>query len=299
MLWIFSFLMGLAFGSFINMLVWRINPENDHQKSFFKIVSGRSHCDSPSCQRVLSWFELMPLLSWLIQGGRCRGCQTKIPFSYFLVELLGGLSFVLVTWRISTFSLFAISAPPVVFYSLIFIWWLVFTTLLAISVFDFKYYLIPDFLLFSLIFLGIALNVFYYYQAQVFSATGADNFSPNLVYLLGFSLPILKPILGAVFGSLVIGLGWLWSRGRGMGFGDILLIFGLGLLFGWPDILAVILFSFLIGTIISLTLISLRRKTMKDIVPFAPFLALGAMTMFLFGDKIIQAYLNLFPSLFL
>ena len=296
MFYLFSFLIGLAIGSFINVLVLRLDPEKSSRMKLSKAVSGRSFCDS--CKKTLRWFEVIPVLSFLWQKGRCLRGGAKIPWQYPLVEFLAGLSFVLVFWRLSQFSFLTFAFPGVVFYYFVAIWWLIVSAMLAISVFDFKYYLIPDFLLYFLVFLALALNIFYFLAPVLESQTGL-YFSGYLVYLMGADNWPVRLGVGAVFGAAVIGLAYLMSSGKGMGLGDVILLFALGLIFGWPDIFALVLFSFVIGSLISLGLVYSKKKTMKQIVPFAPFVFLGLMTLFLFGDKIVQAYLNLFPAIFL
>ncbi len=298
MSYFFSFLIGAAVGSFINVLVLRLAPEKAEAEgtSLSKAVSGRSFCDS--CKKTLRWFELIPVFSFIWQKGRCLRCRKRISWQYPIVELLAGIVFVLIFWKLVQFPFLKITLGSFGFYAFVFLWWLIASVMLAISVFDFKYYLIPDFLLYFLIGFGLILNIFYFF-VKVSAFNTGPNFSGSLVYLLGSDTWFLRLGLGVVFAVVTIGLAYLMSFGKGMGFGDIILAFGLALVFGWPDILALMLFSFVIGTIASLTLIYLKKRTMKDIVPFAPFLGLGFMTLFLFGDKIVQAYLNLFPALFL
>lgn len=301
MSYLFSFLIGLAAGSFINVLVFRLLPGKSDKTGLAKAVSGRSFCGS--CKKTLRWFELIPVLSFVWQGGRCLRCRKKISWQYPVVELATGAIFTLIFWRLSQFLFLKASLGVFGFSAFVFLWWLIAAAMIAISVFDFKYYLIPDFLLYFLAILGAALNIFYFFaskQAGVFGLgtnTGV-YFSDNLVYFLGIDSWFSRLGFGVVFAVATIGIAYFLSFGRGMGFGDVILGFGLSLVFGWPDILVLMLFSFIIGTMISLALIFLKKKTMKDIVPFAPFLGLGFMTLFLFGDKIVQSYLNIFPALF-
>ncbi|MEW5805602.1 MAG: prepilin peptidase [Patescibacteria group bacterium] len=291
----FSFLVGLAVGSFINVLVFRLNPQRQDQVfNLLKIIKGRSYCFS--CQKTLQWYELIPILSFLVQQGRCRSCQAKLSWQYPLVELITGIGFTLVYWRLVNFSGLKLVLGNWFFAYLIF-WWLVIFVLIAIAIFDFKYYLIPSFLLDFLIILGIGINIFYFFQKSFFFKTGV-YFSENYFYLFGQDSWLTRLLPAVALGSATIGLAYLFSRGRAMGLGDLWLVLGLGLIFGWPDILWVLILSFVFGTLVSLILIGLKRKTFKDIIPFGPFLALGAMTMFLFGAKILSVYFNLFPNLF-
>lgn len=289
-----SFLLGLAFGSFINVLVFRLNPQKENEElSLSEVISGRSRC--LFCGKKLHWYELIPLISFLIQRGRCRSCRAKLSWQYPLVEGLTGLSFSLVYWRLINFpGLRLVLGNAFWFY--LFLWWLISSTLLAIAVFDFRYYLIPNFLLIFLSLLGGVINLFYFFQPSLEYRTGV-YFSENYFYLLGQDNWLIRLLPAIVLGLMTIGLAYLLSQGRAMGLGDLWLVLGLGLIFGWPDILWVLMLSFIFGTLVSLILISLRKKGLKDIVPFGPFLVLGALTMFLFGAKILSVYFYLFPQL--
>ncbi len=302
MIYVFSFLIGAAVGSFINVLVSRLSPGKSDKTGLAKAVSGWSFCDS--CKKTLRWFELIPIFSFIRQKGRCLRCRKKISWQYPIVELLTGVVFVLIFWKIDQFLFLKASLGAFGFSVFVFLWWLIAAVMIAISVFDFKYYLIPDFLLYFLMILGVALNLFYFFASKQAGAFGLGTntgvyFSDNLVYLLGVDSWLSRLGMGVVFAVATIGIAYFLSFGKGMGFGDVILGFALSLVFGWPDILAMMLFSFIIGTMISLALIFLKKKTMKDIVPFAPFLGLGFMTLLLFGDKIVQSYLNIFPALLL
>lgn len=300
MLYLFSFLIGAACGSFINVLVYRLNPEKEIAKTAVQEISGRSYCDA--CKKTLRWFELIPILSYLIQRGKCWRCKTKIAFEYFLIELISGAVFTLIFWRLNHFLFFKTLSGSWIFFAILIFWWLVTVTILAVCVFDFKYYLIPDFLLYALTGLGVMIQVFYFFVFDYLLKIGLPNqlfFSGELHYLFGSLNRFLSLGIGILVALFVFGLAYFLSFGRGMGLGDVFLAFGLALILGWPDILVLIFLSFLIGSSLSLFLIFFKRKGMKDIVPFAPFLGLGLLVLFLFGDKIVQAYLNLFPGLFL
>src|SRR3989339_883170 len=287
MFYFFSFLVGAAAGSFINVLVYRLNPEKGYDSSAIKEISGRSYCDS--CKKTLRWFELLPIFSFLIQRGRCWRCKANIAFEYSLVELISGVVFTLIFWRLEQFLFFKTLANDWVFFATVGLWWLIFACILAICVFDFKYYLIPDFLLYFLAGSGAILQVFYFFVFDFFLKTEKLNqlyFSGELYYLLGSENRFFGLGIGILVALSVFGLAYFLSFGRGMGLGDVFLAFGLSLALSWPDILVLIFLSFLIGSSLSLFLIFFRRKGMKDIVPFAPFLGFGLLTLFLFGDKI-------------
>lgn len=306
MFFLFSFFFGLAVGSFLNVVLCRFTPEAVERKNFSlgRTLRGRSHCDS--CGKTLVWFELFPLVSFFWQKARCRGCQVRLSWQYPLVEFLTGLAFLTVAWRLSVFFPLRLSDfsffPQLWILGLVFFWWLIFAVLILIAAYDFKYYLIPDLFLYALLILTFLLNVYYFWLSKKIMLFGNRGLplTGELSYLLGGSeWSWIKVAAGALFGVLVIGLAYVLSRGRAMGFGDVLLVLGLGLAFAWPDILLVMFLSFVFGTLVSLALMALKRKTLKSIVPFGPFLVLAALTVFAAGDTIIAGYLRLFPALLL
>lgn len=104
-------------------------------------------------------------------------------------------------------------------------------------------------------------------------------------------------LLGAVIGLLIIGLIIFITRGKGMGMGDLKLAIALGVIFGWPDIIFVLIFSFIVGSIYGVYLLIKRIKGFKDSVPFGPFLVLGSVTLIFFGQSILAWYFNFFELL--
>ena len=145
----FLFIFGLAIGSFLNVVSLRYRPE---QKLLdLKIIGGRSAC--PHCQKTLRWYELIPLLSFIVQFGKCRSCGQRLSLQYPLVEILTGLIFVFVPYLLSSIlnSQFSI---------LIAVWLLIFILFLLLSIIDFRHYIIPDSINLSLAVLGVVLIIF-------------------------------------------------------------------------------------------------------------------------------------------
>jgi len=228
-----SFLFGLIVGSFLNVVILRYNTG--------KSLAGRSGC--LSCGQTLSWYELIPVLSYFWQGGYCRSCKSEVSLQYPLVELATGAIFALITWQFF---------PQVSTIILLFIVW---ALLIVISVYDLRHKIIPDGLVYGLILItGVrALMVGDYYAL--------------IAGLCGFLF----------FGSL-----WYFSGGRWMGFGDAKLSVGLGFLLGPSLALAALMLSFWVGALYGLLVLSLphRRVTLRSEVPFAPFLILGTALSF-------------------
>lgn len=277
---IFVFIFGLLIGSFLNVVILRYNTG--------RTLGGRSFCFS--CSHQLSWYELFPLFSFLFQKGKCRHCQTKISWQYPLVEALTGLIFLLIfNFVISNFYL--PTQVGIISGGLIlrlFFYWVIFSLLIVITVYDLKHKIIPNTLVYVFIFLALifALGQFYF---GIF----------NLWDLL------IGPIFFLFFSSL-----WYFSQGRAMGFGDAKLVLGIGFLLGWAGGLAAIVLAFWIGAVVGLSLIifshllkipfiyrylkllySAKKFTIKSEIPFGPFLILGLVVAFLLNLTIFNLFL--------
>lgn len=259
-IYLILFILGLAIGSFLNVVSLRFKPDSSEKLFDLKKLGGRSVC--PFCRKILRWYELIPLVSFFIQKGKCRSCGKKISWQYPLVELLSGL---------------ILAAAPGV------IWAFVLLVLLLISIIDFRHFYIPDELIWLLAFLGlisVSLKTpsFLQYYAFIF------NWSNNIWF---------NHILGALMGGVFFGLLFYLGKGKIMGGGDVKLALALGWLLGWPDIALSLILTFLFGGSLGLILLINRQKTIKDYLPLAPFLALGVGLTVLFGYQIINNYFAL------
>ncbi len=234
------FLFGLAIGSFLNVVIDRI-PRGE------SIVFGRSRCDY--CKKTLRWFELIPVLSYLIQGGRCVRCHKRLSVQYPLVELFTGAVFVALPHMQAAYGP---AADALYGYHLAALCSIA-SAGIVILVTDLKYQIIPDRMLIVLVLAAGALL----YPSPL----------PTAVQKLG---------VGAVSGSFFYLL-WLGTRGRGMGFGDVKLSAVLGLLLGFPQAIIAFYTAFLTGAGYGVILIIQRKAGMKSRVPFGPFLLLGAV----------------------
>ena len=282
-LWLFVF--GSAFGSFLKVIADRYDPDKFILKK--STLGGRSGC--PACGHKLDWFELVPLLSFIFLRGRCRICQNKIGLSYPLVELISGLIFVFVPLGISYSFPFINSS---IFYFLFSIFYvIVFLSLLLLSLIDIRLKIIPDETNIFLIVLGIAIVFF----TPSGVATANHSFVGAYALLFGFQNNLLlNRLIGLLFGIGFYGILILITRGRGMGLGDLKFSAALGVVFGWPDIIFITFFSFLIGSIFSLPSLIFRKRGLKSFLPFGPFIALSALAVFFFGEKLLKLYFDLF-----
>ena len=232
-------------GSFLNAVIYRLDSGES-------IVKSRSHC--PKCGHVLAWYELVPIFSFVIQGGKCRECKGSISWQYPMVELATAILFILV-----------------LYYNLPLLYTLTISSLLiVIFVYDLKHYIIPD----KIIYPAILVSGIFVWQHTTY----------NIQYT----------IYAAIGASVFFAAMFFASRGKWMGFGDVKLAFFMGLFLGWPDILVGLFAAFMLGGIIGMGLIAYGKKTMKSQVPFGPFLVTGTFIAMFLGDKITEWYLSLF-----
>ncbi len=266
------FIFGLVVGSFLNCVIYRL----EKKESFLK---GRSFC--PHCKHTLCCWDLIPIFSFLILKGKCRYCQKKISWQYPLVEIATALLFLL----IFNFSAFGGPAVGWQFYQnllSIFYFLLAACFLLIIFVFDLKHFIIPD----KVIFPAIAIAFLY----RLFEVLKFGHWD-----LIGNWKLEIGNFLGAAFGAAIFFLIIvLVSRGKWMGLGDVKLAFFMGLFLGFPNIVVALFLAFLIGAIIGVGLILVKKKNLKSELPFGPFLVTGTFIALFWGQAIVYWYLNLF-----
>ncbi len=264
---LFSFFLGVVIGSFLNVVILRYKTG--------RTVGGRSFCFS--CGKILGAIELVPVFSFLVLRGKCRGCKTPISWQYPAVELATGLVFLLV---------FLKHLPPFDASTLlnIFFMWFAFSVLILISVYDAKHKIVPDMLALILAVSSLVWMVLSH-DASYFSTLHG----------------ILDLLSGPIF-FLPFFLLWLVSGGEWMGLGDGKLVIGLGWLFGITEGSSGIILGFWIAAGLSLLVMFLRRShssklpflTMRTEVPFAPFLILGSFLAYYFSLDILSLSALLF-----
>lgn len=299
MLWIFYlvlFFIGLAVGSFLNVVIWRYQPGG---KVFaLKNITGRSQC--PYCQRTLCWFELIPLFSFLLQRGRCRSCRHSLSWQYPAVELANGLIFTALPFYLNNFyhqagQWFVSFQSPHWYYGLILAWVIVFLVWLLMTVIDWRHFVIPDELNGLLAILGIIIGLILVFNQSVFWPF-QNSFLRH--YSLVFSpfgdQIIFNRLFGAVVAAGFFAMLYFLSRGRALGFGDVKLGLALGLVLGWPDVGLAMMISFILGGFLGVLMLISRKKTMRDRLPFGPFFTLGSVITVFLGYQIISFYFSLF-----
>jgi leader peptidase (prepilin peptidase)/N-methyltransferase len=249
---IIVFILGASIGSFLNVLIDRL--PND------LTILGRSKCDY--CGKKIAWFDLFPVISYVILGGKCRYCHKKLSLQYPLIEIVTGVIFMLVYLSSQGFSYFQLFALLGIMSSLI-----------VIFVSDLKYHLISDFLLMSF---------------AVFS----------LLFHISNSLPgqsiLGEYVASALIVSLPIFLIYFLSHEKAMGLGDVYLTAILGFLLGWKAGFLALYIAFVTGAIIGIGMMVAHKKKIKSRIPFGPFLVTGTILMIFWGDKALEVIKSIY-----
>lgn len=236
---------GVLIGSFLNVCIYRI-PEKQ------SIVVVRSHC--MSCGKQIKWYDLVPLVSFLILRGKCRYCKAKLSWQYPAVEALNGILYGIIV-LVNGFNVTSI------------LYCLATSALLALSIIDWRTYEIPPSFNIFIGILGIIrliLDLPHWY-----------NYVIGFVSVSGFLLLI-----------------FLVTKGRGIGFGDVKLMAAAGLLLGWKLIILSLGLGCVLGSIIHITLMYVKDK--DRVLAFGPYLSLGIFISMLYGEQIIEWYLHMF-----
>lgn len=243
----YIFILGLLLGSFFNVCIYRI-PKGE------SIAFPPSHCTS--CDSRIKWYDLIPVISYIILRGRCRHCKEKISIRYPIVELTTGLLFLAVYLE---YGISAETAKYIVFTSL----------LIIIGMIDFDTTDVYD----STIIIGIIAGLAF---------TAAAYFLKSDVTGL---------ILGALFGGGIIAVIIILTKG--MGWGDAEICFLCGLFLGFKLTIVMMFLSFVIGGVTGIILLVLKLKTRKDYIPFGPFVALAGIITVLFGQYLVNFYMKM------
>jgi leader peptidase (prepilin peptidase) / N-methyltransferase len=268
-----SGIFGLLIGSFLNVVIHRlpIMMEREWQAQCaelagntvpntepFSLVTPRSRC--PHCGHLIGALENIPVFSYLLQKGSCKGCGKHISLRYPLVEVLTGLTFGYAAWRFG-FSL--AGAGAMLFLSI----------MIALTFIDADTQLLPDDLTLPLLWAGLLINLFHTFTTL-----------PNAV-------------VGAAVGYLALwSVYWLFKLAtgkEGMGYGDFKLLAAIGAWLGWPMLPLVILLSSLVGAIIGIALIVLAKRGRNVPMPFGPYLAIAGVIALFWGAEINRTYLGL------
>lgn len=275
MIYIWLLVLGLCLGSFVNALVWRLHQQEAGPKQAkisakrtreLSLARGRSMC--PRCGHKLSGKDLVPLLSWAALRGKCRYCHRPISIQYPLVELL--------TAGLFLFSYLAWPHPFTVLQYLAFTLWLgLLTGLIALTVYDLRWYILPDRLTYPLMATALIF--------ALLQIAGSGMWAKGLLNLL----------FAVLAGGGIFYLVFQLSAGKWIGGGDVKLGVVLGLIVGSPVLSLLFIFvASVLGSLVALPLLAMKRLRRSSVIPFGPFLIVGACFSLFWGERTLNWYLQ-------
>lgn len=242
--YIIIFIFGITIGSFLNVCIYRI-PLGE------SIVTASSHC--MTCGRKLKWYDMVPVFSWLVLGGKCRNCKSKISVQYPIIEGVNGILYVMICavngleWS-SVIYCFMASA------------------LLVLSIIDWRTYEIP-----------FGINVFLFVLGIAMTILDRGN--------------LVEHLIGMICVSVLLGILYLLTGGRAIGGGDIKLMFACGLILGWKLILLAFFLGCIIGSVVHIIRMSVKKA--GRMLAMGPYLSAGIFLAALWGNAWINWYLSL------
>ena len=243
-------LLGLCVGSFLNVCIYRLPLDKS-------LAWPASHC--PACKRPLMWFENIPVMAWLLLGGRCRSCRTRISVVYPFVEAFTGAMFVWATWQYG-------------------IDWLLVSRLLfgcaliVLFFIDLEHRILPNVITIPGAIIGF-----------LFSFVTPPGWVSSLVGL----------VVGGLIPLVIAEIYYRLRRVEGLGMGDVKMLALIGAFLGWRHVLLTLMIASLLGSLVGLPL-AIRRRDMKASMPFGTFLAIAAMLAAGAGDTMIAWYLSFY-----
>lgn len=247
-------LFGLAWGSFLNVLIYRLPRD-------MSILHPPSSC--PSCGEKIKPYDNIPLLSYLLLGGKCRQCRARIPLSYPLVELLTPASFLLLYFHHQMSFFFFASC-------------LFASALIVLGFVDFRHQILPD----EITLPGLALALLYSFFRKDLNLTQA----------------LVGAAAGAGFLLVVYGAYFLLRKKEGLGMGDVTMMLFVGAYLGWLKAFLTLILASLVGAVVGIFLLYFRKKDLHFALPFGTFLAPAAFFSLLLGESVITAYLSLYKQ---
>jgi leader peptidase (prepilin peptidase)/N-methyltransferase len=278
-------ILGMLVGSFLNVVVYRLpimlqrdwkqqcceyleieNTEPDSNPasakfSRFNLQTPDSHC--PNCERKIRPWENIPVISYLLLGGKCAGCKQKISLRYPTVEAVAGLLSGLVAYSFG---------PGWLTLALLFFTW----ALLTLTLIDYDHQLLPDDITIPLLWLGLLVNAI-------------D---------LGFGVSLGDAVIGAIAGYLSLWtFYWVFKLAtgkEGMGYGDFKLLAALGAWMGWQSLLPIVILSSLVGAVYGIAMILIAGRDRSQPMPFGPYLAGAGFIMLIWGPQLSAFYINNF-----
>jgi leader peptidase (prepilin peptidase)/N-methyltransferase len=246
-------LIGLAVGSFLNVCIYRL----PRRESLLWPASRCPHCNVP-----LRWYHNIPLLSWIVLGGRCAECRAPIAARYPLVEAMTALMWLLIVWLTPPGWLLASRLTLA-------------TSLVVLFMIDLEHQILPNAITLPGIVAGFA-----------FSFLAPPGPVDSLLGVLAG---------GGVLYGIAAGY-YLWRKEEGMGMGDVKMLAMIGAFLGWRAVLVTLVLSSFAGAVIGVALMAGQRGGMRYALPFGTFLSLGALTAMLVGERLMNWYMAFFPA---
>jgi leader peptidase (prepilin peptidase) / N-methyltransferase len=252
---LFAFVFGASLGSFANLVADRIRVKS--------IWGGRSEC--LTCSKKLTWKELFPIVSYLYQKGKCKFCKTRLSASYLWSEIASGI---LVAVLINALTIYGLSGNDLLIIFLL--WSFVITVSMSIIIYDLKHKIVPFEMAAMLLFMGL---VFTAYRQIYFEFSWLDMFSGIIV-----SMPFL--------------LLYIFSKGKWVGLGDVILYVAFGFLLGLPMGVTTFFYSIWIGAFVAIMLMFIHRKdyNLKSEMPFTPYIIIAALFVLFTNQDILSLY---------
>ncbi len=263
LIFVFVFIFGLMIGSFINCFVWRL-----HQKEG---LMDRSYC--PKCRHQIAWYDNIPILSYLVLGGKCRKCKKKISIQYPIIEFLvaclflSSFYFLYKEFNIGVYSYYNLSFDSLFLLKLLRDWVIIFV-MVVIFIYDLRWFLIPDRVMLPSFVIIFVINL---YLGEIW----------------------WKLLVLALIGAGFFLIQFIVSKGKWIGGGDVRLGFFIGLALARLEYLILaIMFAYYIGSIVGITLILIKKKEWTSQMPLGVFLSTATIITIFWGDRIIAWYIS-------
>lgn len=271
-IYIYVFIFGSVIGSFLNCLIWRLHKGES--------IMGRSYC--PKCKHQIAWYDNVPILSFIILGGKCRYCGKKISWQYPVVELVTGILFVVslvanlsqvvfaefpnFQFPISNFQIISNFQNSILTSHFLLLTcrdWFLIAVMIIIFIYDLRWYLILDIVTLPACLVVFILNLF-----------------------IGFTWQNL--LISGIIGSSFFLIQFLISRGKWIGGGDVRLGLLVGFALGWPNVILAIFLAYIIGSLVGIGLIVAGQKKWSSKLPLGTFIALSTVIILFFGKYILS-----------
>jgi leader peptidase (prepilin peptidase)/N-methyltransferase len=257
------FILGSAVGSFLGVVVDRLSSRES-------IWKGRSHCDH--CRHILGVLDLIPIASFFVLGRKCRYCHKKLSWFYPLIEVSTGVVYVASGYVV--FGTYGFLFTQLSYQLLVLYYFLLVGALIAIFFTDLRYGIIP----FKAVIFALCVSILWYFSG---------------IHVPGLQINFINIMLSAIGAGGFFFLLFAVTRGRGMGFGDVIYAFLMGFTLGFPGVLLGLYISFVTGAVVALLLVAMKKKKLKGgTIPFGPFLVFGTIVSLLWGNILIAFVLR-------